>query len=66
MKNTQAEIEANWFAAALLMPASLLSKDYVEYEGNVEQLAAKYEVKISVMETRLKYLEIDGLIKIIK
>jgi Zn-dependent peptidase ImmA (M78 family) len=56
------EIEANQFAAELLMPTELVRKDVdkllnkVEPEKAVEDLAAKYKVSVQAMTIRLNVL----------
>ena len=55
------EIEANQFAAALLMPPHFLAKDIAPLVGTdvivaIEKLAAKYEVSEQAMSVRLSTL----------
>jgi Zn-dependent peptidase ImmA (M78 family) len=56
------EIEANQFAAELLMPRSLLEKDVERLPGDIElneaidRLAHKYEVSVEAMTIRLNAL----------
>lgn len=59
----EAEIEANLFAAELLMPAQFIAQDLEEIEEidlqddwTVEELAQKYEVSKQAMLYRLNYL----------
>ncbi len=58
------EIEANQFAAELLMPAHMLRKDVREYlkdledESNLQKLAAQYEVSAQAMAFRLANLQL--------
>lgn len=55
----EAEIEANQFAAELLMPEPLLSKDVDGLELDdveIEQLARKYQVSVQAMTIRLTVL----------
>jgi len=52
------EIEANQFAAALLMPEAFLKEDVemfdgTDYEDAVSELAKKYQVSIQAMSIRL-------------
>lgn len=54
--NDQAEREANWFAAAFLMPASQFKEDYKELDGNLFSLSAKYQVSRAAAEIRAKVL----------
>lgn len=49
------EQEANWFAASLLMPASLISA-YWSIMGNAEALAGQFNVSKTAMNWRLKNL----------
>lgn len=55
------EIEANQFAAELLMPARFLERDIQEFAGRdaeqaTKQLAEKYEVSVQAMAIRLSVL----------
>jgi Zn-dependent peptidase ImmA (M78 family) len=56
------EVEANRFAAELLMPRKFLEKDLsnmhldVEDEGALEQLAKKYEVSVQALAWRINRL----------
>jgi len=56
------EIEANRFAAELLMPRKFLEKDLsnlhldVEDESTLEQLAKKYEVSVQALAWRINRL----------
>jgi Zn-dependent peptidase ImmA (M78 family) len=54
------EMEANWFAAALLMPKSFLKKDWLRLRlendtafGAIQSLAVRYRVSAKAMELRL-------------
>lgn len=50
------EIEANTFAAELLMPASLVEQAIEEYGKDVNTLATKFEVSRQAMQYRLEAL----------
>lgn len=58
------EIEANQFAAELLMPTELLNKDIarirddIEIEDAVGKLADKYQVSVQAMTIRLSTLKV--------
>jgi len=57
------EIEANQFAAELIMPEDFLKKDAEEFtkgldEKTVEKLSKKYSVSILAMQNRLSSLEL--------
>jgi Zn-dependent peptidase ImmA (M78 family) len=61
--NDMKEIEANAFAAELLMPESFLKKDAKEFsnglgESAVDKLSKKYSVSVLAMQNRLKSLEL--------
>lgn len=61
-----AEVEANQFAANLLMPARMLQKDLlamdvIDIDGAAEELAAKYGVSLQAMTLRIAKLEKYGL-----
>jgi len=54
------EMEANWFAAALLMPAKFLKKDWLRLRlenhaapSAIQSLAVRYKVSSKAMELRL-------------
>jgi Zn-dependent peptidase ImmA (M78 family) len=54
------EMEANWFAAALLMPENFLRKDWLRLRlenhaalGAIQSLAVRYKVSPKAMELRL-------------
>jgi len=51
------EIEANKFAAELLMPSELLKKElktgYFDFENGLEDLAKKYEVSVQAMSIKM-------------
>lgn len=51
------EIEANKFAAELLMPSKFLKKElqsgYIDFENGLEALAKKYEVSVQAMSIKL-------------
>lgn len=52
------EVQANKFAAALLMPSGFLRDNYDADADNVPELAAKCDVSVSAMKIRLKSLGI--------
>lgn len=54
--NTRAEYEANWFAAAFLMPESKFRECYQGCSGNVFCLADAFCVSISAATVRIKSL----------
>jgi Zn-dependent peptidase ImmA (M78 family) len=55
--STQIEIEANNFAAALIMPASLVQKAWQKI-GSVEECARIFHVSLSAMSIRLESLHL--------
>lgn len=62
------EIEANTFAAALLMPADWVHADVEKYDGldesAIEELARRYQVSVHAMTLRLNNLGLldpDGI-----
>jgi Zn-dependent peptidase ImmA (M78 family) len=57
------EVEANQFAAELLMPESFLKKDAKDFSDGldkkaVEKFAKNYSVSVSAMKTRLEFLKL--------
>lgn len=50
------EVQANQFAADLLMPRSATIRLYQEYEGDVNKIAEKFAVSRAAVEVRLKSL----------
>lgn len=54
--NDQAEREANWFAAAFLMPTDQFIQDYRELDGDEFALSSKYQVSRAAVEVRAKVL----------
>lgn len=50
------EWEANWFAAAFLMPKTQFKKSFHAYNGNLDKLALKFRVSRSAAEVRAKSL----------
>lgn len=52
------EWEANWFAAAFLLPKKLFTKDWKEHKGSVPYMVHKYQVSEAVVEIRLKSLKL--------
>lgn len=52
------EAEANRFAATLLMPASLVEREAVEWKFNVHVLARRFDVSLPAMQLRLTTLDL--------
>ena len=58
--NERLEVEANQFAAALLMPAEILNEMVeespidIEDEGSIEELAAEFVVSKAALQYRLR------------
>lgn len=52
----RAEWEANWFAAAFLMPASDFRASFKRYGGNLTAVASMFAVSIQAAEVRRKNL----------
>lgn len=52
----QEEVEANKYAAMLLMPASLVRKYHSELNGSVVELARRFDVSTQAMKIRLSSL----------
>lgn len=50
------EWEANWFAAAFLMPADEFRKEYTRLAGDIELLARQFGVSPSAADVRAKAL----------
>jgi Zn-dependent peptidase ImmA (M78 family) len=50
----RAEWEANWFAAAFLMPEKLFRDQYEAVERDIRALASKFGVSVHAAEIRLK------------
>jgi len=50
------EWEANWFAAAFLMPAQDFKDSWDSCEGKIEALAAHFYVSTDAIESRRRYL----------
>lgn len=50
----RAEWEANWFAAAFLMPSKAVAKAYEE--GGVPRIQSEFDVSLAAAETRAKSL----------
>ncbi len=47
-----AEVEANWFAAALLMPEDDFREAFTELNGDLNEIAARYGVSYAAAEVR--------------
>jgi hypothetical protein len=54
------ELEANQFAAAMLMPRALVEKEHAWVDGNVARLAERFGVSTIAMGRRLWFLEQVG------
>jgi Zn-dependent peptidase ImmA (M78 family) len=52
----QHEVEANRFAAEMLMPRAQVRRWHSEFRGNVSELARKFNVSQAAMKIRLKNL----------
>lgn len=52
------EWEANWFAAAFLMPENEFRAAWDEYNENVSRVAQKFGVSVPAAETRAKALDL--------
>jgi predicted transcriptional regulator len=50
------EWEANWFAAAFLMPAKVFAAEAEQAHGDVERIATRFFVSAAAAEVRLKSL----------
>ena len=57
--SNRAEWEANWFAAAFLLPQNFFRKMWEETGGNVEAIAAAADVSRQTVITRSKELELQ-------
>lgn len=53
------EREANMFAGALLMPKSEYERVYIEYEGDLVEIANIFDVSVSAAEVRASVLKLD-------
>lgn len=54
--SNRVEWEANWFAAAFLLPASQFQKDWADGGKSIPYIVYKYQVSEAVVEIRLKSL----------
>lgn len=54
-----AEVEANWFAAALLMPQPLVNQYLEKKVTDAERLSNIFDVSTQAMEIRLEYLRLE-------
>jgi Zn-dependent peptidase ImmA (M78 family) len=54
------EWEANWFAAAFLMPAEQFTNRYNELDGNLSQIADEFGVSLAAAEVRARGLGLTG------
>jgi predicted transcriptional regulator len=52
----RAEWEANWFAAAFLMPSAAFQSLFRSYNGNILPVAARFGVSVKAAEIRAKTL----------
>lgn len=50
------EIEANRFAAALLMPKDEIIDAYHKFGGDLIKIAAKFQVPVDIVQKRLEYI----------
>ena len=50
------EVQANRFAAELLMPSRLVKRYFAEYSGDANRIAKQFEVSIAATNVRLKSL----------
>ena len=50
------EWEANWFAAAFLMPESAFKAAYKDYDGDIRMIADHFRVSVAAAEVRAKGL----------
>lgn len=48
------EWEANWFAAAFLMPSEAFKKSFAEYDGDLVDVAEEFDVSIRAAQIRAK------------
>lgn len=60
------ELEANQFAAAMLMPAPLVRAERATVSDDVGELAARFGVSTWAMERRLHFLERTGRLRLAK
>jgi Zn-dependent peptidase ImmA (M78 family) len=54
----RAEWEANWFAAAFLMPSEAFSKEYKRLRGDIDAIAARFGVSTQAADIRVKNLNL--------
>ncbi len=54
--SNRVEWEANWFAAAFLLPTKQFTEDWQKYHRSVPHMVHKYQVSDAVVEIRLKSL----------
>lgn len=54
--SNRVEWEANWFAAAFLLPAKEFVQDWEKHPGSIPHMVHKYQVSEAVVEIRLKNL----------
>lgn len=52
------EWEANWFAAGFLMPGDLFRASFAENEGDIDALAAEFDVSAEAVRVRISTLEL--------
>lgn len=55
----RAEWEANWFAAAFLMPSAAFRTSFLESSGSISRVAKKFGVSSVAAEVRAKSLSLD-------
>ena len=56
----RAEREADWFAAALLMPQALFLEEYKKSEGNLTSVARHFGVSTQAAKWQLEYLNANA------
>lgn len=54
----RAEWEANWFAAAFLMPRDVFREGFREHDGSISRLAETFDVSIAAAEVRARTLNL--------
>lgn len=57
-QHTQREHEANWFAAALLMPSAVFAETWRACEGDIAAVAGKFGVCKTAVHDRARELEL--------
>ncbi|MBB5038718.1 ImmA/IrrE family metallo-endopeptidase [Prosthecobacter dejongeii] len=54
--STRVEWEANWFAAAFLLPSTQFRQDWKAFDHSIPRIVHKYQVSEAVVKIRLKGL----------